>query len=353
VTAILQKIKRPTVEILGTRYSSRIVDLHNRMRAGARTLLVYKDIARLGAAKEVRGVFLPRERRLVIYLRRGAPEATVAHELIHAILYTDGFLPMRCRSDDLIAFPAIGRIARALNDLLVHPVVHAHLQRAGYATGEVLPAGHSPRRGKIARPPRPGVRDGAGSPADAGFESHVIGHLAAAIERAESLLRLGIDREAPPPEAGPGGRASSTDLSRRLAAAAPWDPRRTPVDARVRAAAMMRLLEEEAFERWGARLSLPERILMPPYLTKARLEAPSLSIFDVRQGGQRGDVVLIVFVPDQTACSARVYSDAARALRVVTALRGGMSGTRAASFADRHRLQYLVIEGGRRYRPNR
>src|SRR5436309_2140916 len=130
---LLQKITHTTVRILGTVYSSRVVGLHNRVRAHARRLLVYRDLSLLpGAHSELtRGHFVPERRRLVIYLQRGAPEITVAHELIHALLYSEGFLPLRCRKDDLDRHPEIGLLAARLNDLLVHPVVFHRMRRCG------------------------------------------------------------------------------------------------------------------------------------------------------------------------------------------------------------------------------
>ncbi len=361
--ALLQKITRPRVRILGTEYSARVVGLHNRLRAHAHRLLVYKDIRRLARAADplTRGVFVPGRRRLVIYLRSGAPEITVAHEIVHALLYTEGFLPLRCRKDDLRDYPEIGEVAQSLNDLLVHPVLFDRLRRAGYDAGDgriprgaqALPDAHRAGSADACIQPPHGDRRAAAaeSPADASLEARALATLARAVRAAQTLLRFGPARAAVVKGDIDHVERGAWDVAVAASSAAPWDPRRSPLDARVRAARLVSLLEDAARDRFGISLGLKERILMPAPLTRRRLAAAAARIFDVRTAVTDARVVLVAFLPDASVCSARVYADAERAGRVAAAVRREMQEMNAAAFVERHRLEYLLIAGGRRYQP--
>jgi hypothetical protein len=344
---LLQKINRPTVRILGTEYSSRIVGLHNRLRAHARRLHVYKDVARLGAstAPLPRGAFVPRRKRLVIYLRRGAPELTVAHELMHAILFTEGFLPSRCRTDDVTRTPQIAELALRLNDLLVHPVLLDRLERSGYGRApdvdrhaeRRLSGGHNLNGGPASRPS-----------VSAPPEGRILALLARSVAAAEWTQRSagresdGIEDALERRSAGLGS------LSRRIAREAPWKPKRAPLDARVRAARILRLLDTAATDLWGDRLHLQERILLPAYLTRRRLASPASRVFDVRRAEASPDVVLIQFLPDGTACSARRFSSVEKARGAEKAVRSEIDRVSASRFAARHRLECLIVDKGRK-----
>lgn len=340
--ALLQKITRPTVRILGTDYSPRIVGLHNRVRAHARRLLVYKDIEKLArpAAEATRGVFAPGRKRLVIYLRRGAPETTVAHELTHALLYGEGFLPLRCRSYDLTRHPGIGVLAERIHDLIVHPVVVDRLRRSGYApdSGRTQPVAPDPRGGRR-RPqtsrPRPGADEALKLLAHAVGAAEALHRLPAAqtphLRRALERLLPGLWR-----------------ITKEIARAAPWDSSRTALEARILAARVVRRLEESVEDLLGSRPRLTERILMPAYLTRRRLLSPATALFDARTAELEANVVIIFFKPDGAACSARSFADPARAAKAAESVRREMQEMSASQLIERHRLEYLLLEGGRR-----
>jgi hypothetical protein len=180
---LLQKIRRPTVRIVGTDYSSRLVGLHNRVRAYARRLLVYKDLARLQvpAGAGTRGIFVSGRKRLFIYIKRGSPESTIAHELVHALLYGEGYLPLRCRTDDLTAHPEIGMLAGKISDLIVHPVVLDRLRLSGY--------GDDPAGSRTDGGPSPGQRPQARNPSSACDDDNLAA-LSDAVGAAEAIHRL-------------------------------------------------------------------------------------------------------------------------------------------------------------------
>jgi len=347
--ALLQKISRPRVRILGTDYSSRIVGLHNRFRAHAQRLLVYKDISRFprAVAARARGLFVAGSPRHVVYLRRGAPESTVAHELIHALLCTEGFLPLRCRTDDLARHPEIASLAESLSDLLVHPIVLARLRRYGFAPAPDVPGAVGPAS---SRRPKPVPRHGPDLPPPPANARAALRLLARAVAAAEARHRAAAGRAGQQPAFAPGSRAFEKIVD-AIAAMAPWDPDRRALDARVRAAAILRYLEETALARWGIHPALPERILVPPYLTPGRLDAPASRFFDVRVAGAEGDLVLVVFRIDGAACSARSYADPERAGKVTDAVRREIGSMTAAQFIERHRLEYILIERHGRCRP--
>jgi len=344
---LLQKITRSTVRILGTVYSSRIVGLHNRVRAHASRLLVYKDLSLLpGPRPELtRGLFVPGRRRLVIYLKRGATEITVAHELIHALLYGEAFLPLRCRSDDLVRNPGIGLLASRLNDLLVHPVVFERLRRCGYPiSGRGTIDGGAEQVAPVHR---------FGRPWEGSTGSRPLGALAMAVAAAETIHRA----PGSPATALVGSLERRTrglgELAKRIARLAPWNRERSPLDGRLRAARIVQELERGTREIWGKEEDLPGRILMPAVLTKRRLAAPARALFDARTARAGAPGVVIGFLPDGAACSARAFADASRAERVAEAVRGEMAGMSAERFIARHRLEYLFVEGGRRHAARR
>lgn len=348
---LLQKISRPTVRILGTEYSSKIVGLHNRLRAHARRLHVYKDVTRLGASTVSlpRGAFVPRRKRLVIYLRRGAPEVTVAHELMHAILFTEGFLPSRCRTDDVQRTPQIAELAQRLNDLLVHPVLFDRLERAGY--GRPLQPRADPHGGR-----RPGGTHDLGGghgasgrgPASASSEAKILALLARSVAAAEWTQRSGESVPGEIADAIERRREGLWNLAKKVAREAPWRPKRTPLDARIRAARLLHLLETAGTDLWDVRLHLAERILLPPYLTKKRLAAPASRLFSVHRAGASPEDVLILFRLDGTACSARRFSSVEKARGAEDSVRSEIDRMTAAGFVERHRLECLVLERGRR-----
>jgi hypothetical protein len=190
-----------------------------------------------------------------------------------------------------------------------------------------------------------------GPPRDRGAgaeEARALRLLALAVASAERLHRVGVREVESGLEKHAHGLAG---LAREIAGSAPWDKGRTPLDARVRAAEIVARLEAAAGKLFSIRLGLPERILMAPHLTRRRLAAPAGSLFDVRAAWTDGSVVMVVFRPDGTACSARAYGSAEHAARAAGAVATEMAGMSAGAFVERHRLEHLVIEGGRRYRP--
>jgi len=342
VMPLLQKITRPTVLILGTAYPPRIVGLHNRVRAHARRLLVYKDLALLPlpATAGTRGLFVPGRRRLVIYLKRGSPESTLAHELVHALLYGEGFLPLRCRKDDLLRHPEIGTLAGKINDLIVHPVVFARLRRSGYQVElEGAATGAGPRR--MSRPQRQPSPSKARASGSLELLSHAVG-------AAEALHRL-PKSEIPDLRRRTNAHAPGLwSLARSIARAAPWDPERTALEARVLTSTIVRLLESAGERLLPAKPSLTVRLLMPPYMTARRLEARAFSLFDPGLALADEATVVLTFLGDGAACSARTFTGPDQAARAMDSIRREMRGMSVAQFIDRHRIEYLLIEGGGR-----
>jgi len=337
----LQKITRPTVRILGTEYSSRLVGLHNRVRMHANRLLVYKDMAgrRSPTPRHASGYFVPEQRRLVIYLRRGAPEITVAHELVHAMLHAEGYLPLRCRKDDLGKHPAIGRLAAAVNDLVIHPVVLDRLDRMGYPA----PGGET----RIA--PRPGAGDRPHRlPAPS---ADPVISLARTVAVAEAIHRVPAADAAVMLRVLDDVRSGLGALAKEIAGLAPWDPGRSPLDARVIAAALSRRLDRAGSDLWPDGDRLAGRLLIPACLTSRRLASPAGALFEALRPADDSPVVVITFRPDGAACTARAYADAESAARVLERVRHDIASMSVAQLVARHRLEFLLIRGGRRYSP--
>ena len=348
-----QKARGSQIKILGRVYGPRVVGLHNRFRAKTDRYVRYLDLARDENLSRVpyQGLFVPGRDRHRIYLRPGVDELTVAHELMHGILYTEGFVGLRVAKEDMLRYPALGALAGRVGDLLIHPVLVERLRRSRFPVDreEILrgarqilhfgQAGASPR-GLSDEP----IRD---------EPSRCLFLFSRAVWLAEALLRHEAFR-GPLETIVAAEEPEALDLARRIGERAPWDDARGGLGYRVRAGRMLGFLDEEGTRR-GIDLALRDRILLSPFLTRRRLREPAQRFFEVEVRSAfplqpEKHALLLRFRLDRTSSALRYYSDAALAERARDFFAEGLKGTDAETFLTRSRIDAVIIEPGRKVR---
>jgi hypothetical protein len=338
---IRQKVRGASLRILGRSYGPKIVGLHNRFRVRTDRLIRYLDLSRDErlAGIPYHGAFVPGRDRHRIYLRPGADEMTLVHELMHGILYTEGFAGLRASGEDLARYPALGVLAGRVGDLLVHPVLLQRLRRARFPVS----------REELLRGARSVLQLGSVEPApmEEGRESRVLRLFARAVLLAEALLRHPEFRE-PLRWLVAETEPECLDLSEQLASRARWDSRRNSLRHRVEIGRLLAFLDQEALRR-GVDLALRDRVLLPPFLTAGRLDQPARRFFSVEVRSpfplqERRSGLTLRFRLDGTASAFRLYGSSAAAARVRAHLEGELARMTVSEFLSRNRIDVVAME---------
>lgn len=348
-----QKLHGKSVTLLGASYPGKILGLHNLFRTRTEKRLIYKDINCCPGyvQGESAGMYVPARDKHIIYLRPGVDELTVAHELLHAILCSEGYVAARCLSADLRVEPTLGVLAGKVSDVLIHPVLLARLRRFGYA----LEAAERQRGAQLVQALRCWPPDSASRPAHSGDRRHLLRLFLTALTYVEGhfrfpehrlQIRQGFAERSP----------QALQLGERLTGLAGWPAGRSPLQYRVRLARLIAYLDRVATDR-GIELNLSSRILLPPFFASRRLLAPARDFFrceaitEARQGGVEGEPYgyVLRFIPDGSCCACGRFRHRGRLQRIMARLGKHLEELDVQGFLRCLNLEYLAIEPRRRY----
>jgi hypothetical protein len=349
--ALRQKATGSKIQILGRVYGPRIVGLHNRFRARTDRYVRYLDFRTDRRLSHVPydGLFVPGRERHRIFLRPGVSEMTVAHELMHGILYTEGFVGLRILREDLDRYPEMAALAGRLGDLLVHPVLLDRLRRSRFpvAREEIVRGARSVLQ---FAGPLDGAHDVGVEGGERASEPASVLHLfSRATLLAEALHRHPPFRPAIE-ELAIQSEPEALELGQGLRARAPWDPVRSSLRYRVRVGQLLGFLDDEARRR-GTDLALRDRVLLSPFLTSKRLGQPAGRFFSVETRHEfplqePHSAVILRFRLDQTCSAVRLYARPEDAERARAHLARRIAETDSAEFLRATRIDTVILEPG-------
>lgn len=337
-----QKITGPRLTLLGKTYPSKIIGLHNRFRAKTDKRLIYQDIRKHPGKihQGVFGIYVPTQDKHIIYLRRGAKDITVAHELMHGILYEEGYVATRCRMADLKTEPRIGILAHKIQDVVIHPVLFQQLRRSGFDVDQE----EKYRSVSLIE----ALQKRAAEPSDPYAPAYILSLFSDAISYVESYFRYPFAREQLQRiyrERFP----ATLQLGEEIVQLISWIPDRTPLKYRVLMTRLIYHLDQVA-EAHHVPLSLPTRILLPPFLVKSRLADPTREFFSLKraetwESKDSGQYLLALqFLPDKSYSQVWSFQHVDQQKQAAEQLQKQLDGMEIGDFLKFNYLEYLLIE---------
>jgi hypothetical protein len=335
-----QKIKGSKFSIFGKTYPSKIIGLHNRFRAKTDKRLIYQDIRKLPGKvhQGVFGIYVPTQERHIIYLHRGAKDITVAHELIHAILYEEGYVAIYGRDEDQRKEPWIGILAHKIQDVVIHPIVFHQLQRFGF---DVDQEEKQQSTSLLSAPQRKPVE-----PDNPYTQKYVLNLFGDAVSYVEAHFRYPSAREQLRhfyqkrfPEA--------LKLGENIIELISWLPDRTPLKYRILIIRLINYLDQVA-KNHQVTLSLPTRLLLPPFIIKSRLTDSAREFFSLRtvkeQEGDTPPVLALQFLSDKSYSRVWTFQREDEQRQATTQLHRQLDEMQVGRFLEFNRQKYFLIE---------
>lgn len=337
-----QKIRGSKLTIFGKTYPSKIIGLHNRFRARTDKRLIYQDIRKHPGKihQGIFGIYVPTQDRHIIYLRQGAKDITVAHELMHAILYEEGHAAIRCRENDQRREPRIEILAHKIQDVVIHPVLFQQLKRSGFDVDQEEKQRYVPLLEALQKKP--------GEPANPYTPRYILNLFIDAISYVESYFRFSFAQEQLQSlyhEKFPATR----ELGEELINLINWIPDRTPLKGRVLMVKIINHLDQVA-EAHTVKLFLPMRMLLSPFFVKSRLADPAQEFFSLRAvkaeepRDKESYTLALQFTPDKSYSRVWTFRQVAAWNQATYQLQKQLNGMTAENFLKFNYLDYFFIE---------
>jgi hypothetical protein len=302
--------------------------------------MIYQDIQKHPGKPHpgVFGIYVPTRDRHIIYLRRGAKDITVAHELMHAILYEEGYVAIYGREEDQRKEPRIGILAHKIQDVVIHPVLFQQLRRSGFDVDqEEQLRSTSLIRALQKIPPEP---------ASPYTREYILNLFSEAISYVESYFRYPLIREQLQ-EIYRERFPATLELGEKIIQLISWVPDRTPLKYRVLITRLIHYLDQVA-EAHQINLSLPTRLLLPPFLVKSRLGDAAREFFSLKMVHECPQdslpVLALQFIPDKSYSRVWTFQRVEELNRAFDQLQKQLQEMTVERFLEFNHLKYLLIE---------
>jgi hypothetical protein len=302
--------------------------------------MIYQDIRKHPGKPHpgVLGIYVPTQDRHIIYLRRGAKDITVAHELMHAILYEEGYVAIYGREEDHRKEPRIAILAHKIQDVVIHPVLFQQLRRSGFDVDQEEQLRGTSLIQTLQKIPA--------EPACPYTSEYILNLFSEAISYVELYFRYPLVREQL--QKVYGERFPATlELGEKIIQLISWVPDRTPLKYRVLITRLIHYLDQVA-ETHHIKLSLPTRLLLPPFLVKSRLGDPAREFFSVRIVQEYPQdllpVLALQFIPDKSYSRVWTFRQVEELDRAFDQLQKQLQEMTVECFLGFNHLKYLLIE---------
>ncbi len=302
--------------------------------------MIYQDIRKHPGKPHpgVLGIYVPTRDRHIIYLRRGAKDITVAHELMHAILYEEGYVTIYGREEDHRKEPRIAILAHKIQDVVIHPVLFQQLRRSGFDVDQEEQLRSTSLIQTLQKIPA--------EPAYPYTSAYILNLFSEAISYVESYFRYPWVREQLQKlyrERFP----ATLELGEKIIQLISWVPDRTPLKYRVLITRLIHYLDQVA-EAHQIKLSLPTRLLLPPFLVKSRLGDPAREFFSLKMVQEYPQdflpVLALQFVSDKSYSRVWTFRQLEELDRAFDQLQKQLQEMTVERFLEFNHLKYLLIE---------